>query len=321
MFACRRAGVSLRIRRPRLDDDVRRLLKLILPAAIGAGAVQVNLAISTALAGGLLGQGSITYIYFADRLNQLPLGMIGIGLGTVLLPTVSRLLITGKDEEAMDTQNRGIELALFLTLPATAAFIFAATPIVRGLFEHGAFTARDSILCGWALSAFSIGLPSYVLVKVLTPGFYARSDTRTPVRLAIYSVGVNLALNLILIPTLGSIGMGHVGPPLATAIASTVNVVMLYRVLRQRGHFVADRQLKRRVPRLALAALIMGGAVYLLAPYADPYLTGTLIVRGAALAILVGGGMAVYALACFLTGAFALDDLKVLLKRRARDSA
>jgi putative peptidoglycan lipid II flippase len=321
MFACRRAGVSLKIKRPRLDDDVRRLLKLILPAAIGAGAVQVNLAISTALAGGLLGQGSITYIYFADRLNQLPLGMIGIGLGTVLLPTVSRLLSTGKEAEAMDTQNRGIELALFLTLPATAAFIFAATPIVRGLFEHGAFTARDSILCGWALSAFSIGLPSYVLVKVLTPGFYARSDTRTPVRLAIYSVGINLAGNLILIPTLGRYGMGHVGPPLATALASTVNVFMLYRVLRQRGHFEADAQLKRRLPRLALAALIMGGAVYLLAPYADPWLTQSLIVRGAALGALVGGGMAIYALACFLTGAFALEDLKILLKRRARDAA
>src|SRR4029079_11596254 len=108
-------------------------------------------------------------------------------------------------------------------------------------------------------------------------------------------------------------GMGHVGPPLATAIASTVNVFMLYRVLRQRGHFVPDRQLKARQPRLALAALIMGGAVYLLAPYADPYLTGTLIVRGAALAVLVGGGMAVYGIACFLTGAFALDDLKTLL--------
>jgi putative peptidoglycan lipid II flippase len=321
MLACSQAGVSLRLSRPRLDPEIRRLMKLILPAATGAGASQINLAISTALAGGLLGAGSLSYINYADRLNQLPLGMIGIGLGTILLPTVSRLLSAGKEAEAMDTQNRGIELALFLTLPATAAFIFAAEPIVRGLFQHGAFTAEDSVLCGWALSAFSIGLPSYVLVKVLTPGFYARSDTRTPVRLAIYSVGINLVGNLILIPSLGRIGMGHVGPPLATALASTVNVFMLYRVLRKRGHFEADRQLRRRLPRLALAALIMGGTIFLLDPYADPYLTGPLLVRGAALAVLVGGGMAVYGLACFLTGAFALDDLRILLKRRARDSA
>src|SRR5690606_32786876 len=198
MLACRQSGVRLGLRWPRLDADVRELMRLILPAAVGAGAVQVNLAISTALAGGLLDEGSISYIYYADRLNQLPLGLIGIGLGTILLPTVSRLLGSGKEAEAMDTQNRGIELALFLTLPATAAFIFAAEPIIRGLFQHGAFTAEDSRLSGWALSAFSIGLPSYVLVKVLTPGFYARSDTKTPVRFALWSVGINLVGNLIL---------------------------------------------------------------------------------------------------------------------------
>jgi putative peptidoglycan lipid II flippase len=320
IIACRGAGISLRLRRPRFDADVRRLLKLILPAAVGAGAAQVNLAISTALAGGLLAAGSISYINYADRLNQLPLGLIGIGLGTILLPTVSRLLSMGKEAEAMDTQNRGIELALFLTLPATAAFIFAAEPVIRGLFQHGAFTATDTRLCGWALSAFSIGLPSYVLVKVLTPGFYARGDTATPVRLAIWSVGVNLIGNLILIPSLGRFGMGHVGPPLATALASTINVFMLYRTLRKRGHFEADRQLKRRVPRLAIAALIMGGVVWILTPFIDPWLTRSLGERLGGLAALVGGGVAVYGLACFLTGAFAIDDLKTLLKRRARDA-
>lgn len=318
MIACRQSGVRLRIRRPRLDADVKQLLKLILPAAIGAGAVQVNLAISTALAGGLLDEGSISYIYYADRLNQLPLGLIGIGLGTILLPTVSRLLGSGKEAEAMDTQNRGIELALFLTLPATAAFIFAAEPIIRGLFQHGAFTAEDSRLSGWALSAFSIGLPSYVLVKVLTPGFYARSDTKTPVRFALWSVGINLVGNLILIPVLGRYGFGHVGPPLATALASTVNVALLYLTLRRRGHFEMDRQLKRRLPRLALAAILMGAVVWFLAPYADPWLTRSLIARGLALAALVGGGVAVYGVACFVTGAFVLDDVKKLLRRRAQ---
>jgi putative peptidoglycan lipid II flippase len=316
MLACRQAGVSLRLRRPRLDADVRQLLKLILPAAAGAGAVQINLALSTALAGGLLDPGSISYIYYADRLNQLPLGLIGIGLGTILLPTVSRLLSTGREAEAMETQNRGIELALFLTLPATAAFIFAAGPIIRGLFEHGAFTARDTMLCSWALSAFSIGLPSYVLVKVLTPGYYARADTKTPVRYATLSMLVNLAGNIILIPTLGRVGMGHVGPPLATALASCLNVFMLYRTLRKRGHFEADRQLKRRLPRLALAALLMGAVLLWLGPLANPYLTLSLGERAAALAVLVGGGAAVYAVACFVTGAFKLADVKALLRRR-----
>jgi len=270
MLACKQAGVSLAIRRPRMNDDLRDLLRLILPAALGAGAVQVNLAVSTALAGGLLNAGSISYIYYADRLNQLPLGLIGIGLGTILLPTISRQLSQKRDAEAMDTQNRGVELALFLTLPATVAFVFASEPIVRGLFQHGHFTAIDSIRCSWALSAFSLGLPSYVLVKVLTPGYYARQDTKTPVRYAVQSVGVNLAGNLILIPTLGRYGFGHVGPPLATALASSLNVWMLYHTLRKRGHFHSDAQLRRRVPRLAVAALLMGGMLFWLGPAIDP---------------------------------------------------
>lgn len=312
IFACQRAGVSMKIKRPRLDDDIRRLIKLILPAAAGAGASQINLAVSTSLAGYLLAAGSISAINYADRLNQLPLGMIGIGLGTVLLPTVSRLLSKGHEAEAMETQNRGLELALFLTLPATAAFIFASEPLVRGIFQHGAFKATDTIRVAWALSAFSLGLPSYVLVKVLTPGFYARSDTRTPVRYAIISVGVNIVGNLILIPTIGING-----PPLATAVASTVNVAMLYATLRKRGHFAPDAQLRRRIPRLLLAALMMGGVLYLLGPYADPYLTRGFLLRVGALALLCMGGAVVYFLASFATGAFALDDLKLLLRKRA----
>jgi putative peptidoglycan lipid II flippase len=317
MLACRQSGVRLAIKRPRMDDDVRKLLKLILPAAIGAGAVQVNLAVSTALAGGLLDAGSISYIYYADRLNQLPLGLIGIGLGTILLPTISRQLGQDRGVEAMQTQNRGIELALFLTLPATVAFIFASEPIIRGLFQHGRFTDIDSIRCSWALSAFSLGLPSYVLVKVLTPGYYARHDTRTPVRYAVQSVGINLIGNIIFIPWFGRYGFGHVGPPLATAIASSVNVWMLYRTLRKRGQFEADARLRRRIPRLMLASLLMGAALYWIAPAIDPYLTGSIVHRGAGLMVLVTAGVVVYAVACFLTGALVLDDLK-LLTRRAR---
>src|SRR5438270_2496061 len=320
MLACRQAGVSLKIRRPRMSDDLREMLRLILPAALGAGAVQINLAISTALAGGLLDPGSISYIYYADRLNQLPLGLIGIGLGTILLPTVSRQLSQKRDDEAMNTQHRGVELALLLTLPATIAFVFASEPIIRGLFQHGHFTAIDSMRCSWALSAFSLGLPSYVLVKVLTPGYYARHDTKTPVRYAVQSVGVNLAGNLIMIPILGRYGYGHVGPPIATALASSLNVWMLYRTLRKRDHFHTDARLRRRVPRLVIASLIMGGMLFWLAPLVDPYLTGSIARRGAGLIALVGGGVTVYALACFLTGAFVLDDVKVLLGRRARET-
>jgi len=310
-WACRTNGVRLRLRRPRLTPEVKRLLKLILPAAAGAGAVQINLVVSTALAASLLANGSVTYIYMADRLNQLPLGLIGIGLGTVLLPTISRQLGGGEEAAAMDTQNRGMELALLLTLPATMALVLCGEPITAALFGYGKFDALDTHYTAQALAAFSIGLPSYILVKMLTPGFYARQDTKTPVRYAMISMGVNLIGNLILI-----VPLQHMGPPLATAIASTVNVWMLYRTLVKRGHFVADARLKRRVWRLALAALAMGGVLWLGQGLVMPYVHGTWTIRIAAMAALVTAGAVVYGLATVILGAFSRDDLKLLLRRR-----
>jgi putative peptidoglycan lipid II flippase len=311
-LACRAAGVRLRLKRPRLNPDVKRLLSLIWPAAAGAGAVQINLVVSTALAASLLPAGSVSYIYAADRLNQLPLGLIGIGLGTVLLPTISRLLGKGDEAAAMETQNRGMELALFLTLPATAALIVCGVPIAAALFQHGKFGADDTLFTAQALAAFSVGLPSYILVKVLTPGFYARSDTRTPVRYATISMAVNLVLNLALV-----VPLRHMGPPLATAIASTVNVALLYRTLAQRGQFVPDAQLRRRAPRLLVAALAMGAAMFFLNDLFTPYVTGSTIERWGALAVLVGTGVLVYAAATMLTGAVRPADLKRLIRRPA----
>ena len=310
-WACRRNGISLRLRRPRLVPEVKRLLALVWPAAAGAGAVQINLVISTALAASLLAHGSVTYIYMADRLNQLPLGLIGIGLGTVLLPTISRQLGAGETAAAMDTQNRGMELALLLTLPATTALVLCGEPIAAALFGYGRYTAQDTHFTAQALAAFSIGLPSYILVKVLTPGYYARQDTRTPVRYATLSMVVNLVLNLALI-----VPLAHIGPPLATALASTVNVWMLYRTLVARGHFVADARLKRRAPRLALAALAMGLVLWLTQGLLMPYVHGSWLIRFAALAVLVSAGMVVYGLATVVLGAFSREDLALILRRR-----
>ncbi|KIU30289.1 MAG: murein biosynthesis integral membrane protein MurJ [Sphingomonas aquatilis] len=311
-YACRRAGVTLRLKLPRLGPDVKRLMALIGPAAAGAGAVQINLVVSTALAARLLPSGSVSYIYAADRLNQLPLGLIGIGLGTVLLPTISRLLGRGEDAAAMTTQNRGMELALLLTLPATVALVVCGAPIAAALFQHGKFDATDTHFTAQALAAFSIGLPSYILVKVLTPGYYARSDTKTPVRYATISMGVNLALNLALI-----VPLQHMGPPLATAIASTVNVALLYRTLVKRGQFVVDAQLKRRAPRLLAAALAMGAVMYFLNDLFQPYTTGASLIRWAAMAVLVGTGALVYAAAVFATGALKPRDIRQLLRSQS----
>lgn len=310
-WACRQAGVSLKLRRPVLTPDVKKLLALTLPAAAGAGAVQINLVISTALAASLLAHGSVTYIYMADRLNQLPLGLIGIGLGTVLLPTISRQLGGGDEAAALETQNRGLELALLLTLPATVALVICGEPIAAGLFGYGKYTPSDVHHTAEALAAFSIGLPSYILVKVLTPGFYARHDTKTPVRFAVISMLVNLAGNLALI-----VPLQHMGPPLATAVASTVNTWLLYATLKKRGHFTVDARLKRRAPRLALAALAMGGVLWTVQDRLLPYLHGGWLIRFLALGLLVSAGALVYGVATFVLGAFTRDDIALLRRKR-----
>ena len=310
--ACRASGVHLRLRWPQLTPEVKRLMALIWPAAAGAGAVQINLVISTALAASLLPHGAVTYIYMADRLNQLPLGLIGIGLGTVLLPTISRQLGAGLAAEAMETQNRGLELALLLTLPATVALVLAGEPIAAALFGYGKFNAADSHATAQSLAAFSIGLPSYILVKVLTPGFYARQDTKTPVRYATISMVVNLVLNLLLI-----VPLQHMGPPLATAIASTVNVALLYMTLVRRGDFAPDARLVRRAWRLAAAAIAMGVVLWFTKGLMMPYVHGTWAVRFAALSILVGAGVCVYGAATFALGAFSRRDLAFLTRRKA----
>ncbi|MFM5916662.1 MAG: murein biosynthesis integral membrane protein MurJ [Novosphingobium sp.] len=310
-WACRANGVSLKLRRPKLSPEVKRLLALTLPAALGAGAVQINLVISTALAASLLAHGSVTYIYLADRLNQLPLGLIGIGLGTVLLPTISRQLGGGENGAALETQNRGLELALLLTLPATVALVICGEPIAAGLFGYGKFGAADVHYTAQALAMFSIGLPSYVLVKVLTPGFYARHDTSTPVRFGVISMLVNLALNLAFI-----VPFQHMGPPLATAIASSVNTALLYGTLRKRGHFAADARLKRRAPRLLFAAVGMGGVLWAVQDRLLPYLHGGWGMRIAALVLLVSAGGLVYGLLTVVFGAFTRADVATFFSRK-----
>ncbi|HEX8447156.1 MAG TPA: murein biosynthesis integral membrane protein MurJ [Sphingomonas sp.] len=313
IWSCHRAGMTLALRRPRLSPQVRKLLTIIWPAAIGAGAVQFNLLISTNLASGFLGEGAVSYLYYADRLNQLPLGLIGIGVGTAILPALSRQIGAGNDTAAVHTQNRAIELSLLLTLPATIALMLSATPLVRGLFQGLRFTPDATQGCAAALTAFSFGLPAYILIKVLTPGFYARSDTRTPLRIAMVAMVANLVLNLgfvFLTP------LAYVGLAFSTAASAWLNVLLLYATLHRRGLFAVDAQLRRRTLRLAAASLAMGGVLLLLNPHVDAHTAGALPVRVAALAVLIGVGGLAYFAAAFLFGAFSIAELKAQFTRR-----
>lgn len=315
LWSCLKAEIRLRLRRPRLTPEVKKLLALIGPAALGAGAVQINLLVSTSLAARFLDEGSVSWLYYADRLNQLPLGLIGIGVGTALLPAMSRLLGSDDEAGAVRQQNRAIELVLFLTLPAAAALAIASLPIIRGLFEQGRFLPQDSIETARALSAFALGLPAYVLIKVLTPGFHARQDTAMPVKLAVMSMLVNLVGNLVLIWPLG-----HVGIALSTAIAAWVNAGALWWVLRRRGQFRADPRLRRALPRLAVAALAMGLLLVALVPLVLPHTAGGLLERGMALALLIGSGSLAYLAVARTLGLFTLAELRQQFSRKASRS-
>ncbi|MFT3967538.1 MAG: murein biosynthesis integral membrane protein MurJ [Sphingobium sp.] len=311
ILSCRREGVVLRLGLPRLTPDVRKMLAVIGPAAIGQGAIQFNLLISTSLAARFLPQGAVSYIYYADRLNQLPLGLIGIGVGTAILPALSRQIGSGDPRAASATQNRAMELALFLALPAAIALLVSAVPIIRGVLQHGAFTAADTLGSAAVLAAFAPGVPAYVFIKVLTPGFYARQDTRTPVRIAFISMLVNLAGNLTLIWPLGAVGIA-----LSTALSAWVNVALLYGALHKHDHLRMDARFRAKATRIVLAGLAMGAALRGLNLLLDPYMAGAFWTRIGALALLCGGGALVYGLASFLFGAYRVSELKAQFRRK-----
>jgi putative peptidoglycan lipid II flippase len=310
VWACHRAGVLPRLPAPRLTPDVRRLLGLIGPAALGAGVVQINLVIGVMLAS-LLPSGAISYLFYADRLNQLPIGVVGVAVGTALLPLLSRQIAAGQGGAAHDSQNRAIELALFLGLPATAALLAVPHELIAVLFQRGAFGADATAQTAAALMAYSVGLPAYVLVRALSPGYYARKDTRTPVRFAVISIAINIGLGFALLHSLA-----HVGLALATAISSWANALLLGSMLLRRGHWVPDARLKDRLWRTLLATLAMAATLAATAHALDGWFTANGLQRFMALALLVGGGLAAYAIVATALGAVRLAELKAMLHRR-----
>lgn len=297
MFATRRAGVVMTLRRPRLTPRVRKLIRLGVPGVVAGGITQINIVIGTMIAS--LAPGAVSYLYYADRLYQLPLGIVGIAIGVVLLPDLSRQLRAGRDDLAGHSQNRAVEFAMALTLPASVALFVMADPIINVLFQRGSFGPTDTIETANALAAFAIGLPSFVLIKVFSPGFFAREDTRTPMWFAGISVVVNVVVSLALFPFLG-----HVGIAIATAVSGWVNTALLVVTLHRRGHFTADESLRKRLPLILLAAVLMGASLMAAMWVMAPLLTDPgFAIRASAVSALVLGGVLLFAAFCQLTGA------------------
>lgn len=309
-IACRRANMRLLPRWPRLTPEVKRVIALSGPGIVSGGVMQINLVVATMLATTI--PGAVAFLYYADRLYQLPLGVIGVAIGVVLLPDLSRKLRAGNEAGALASQNRALELSMFLTLPSAIALMAIPVPIIRTVFEHGAFTRADTLAVAPAVLAFASGLPAFSLSKVFQPGFYAREDTRTPMRFALVSVAVNIAGSLIL-----SRFLGHVGIALATSLAAWVNAALLGVTLSRRGLFTLDERSRKRLPRIVASGLIMGGLLLggswlLAADYAEGAGFRAAL---AGLVLLVSGGILSYFALAHVTGAMRLGEIKSMLKR------
>jgi putative peptidoglycan lipid II flippase len=308
VVAAKRAGMALSFPRPRMTPGVRRLMTLMLPGMLSAGALQINIFIGSSIASWQ--EGAFSFLYYADRVYQLPLGLIGIAIGIVLLPDLARKLRSGAEEQAMHSLNRGLEFALLLTLPATVALVVIAGPIIAGLFQHGRFGPDDAAATAAALTAFAWGLPAYVLVKILQPAFYAREDTVTPFRYSVVTVAANIALSLVLFWQLR-----HVGIALATSLAAWLNTVLLAVSLRRFGFCHLDERFRARLPRILVASAGMGAALWAVESGTERWLADGFIERVTALGILVGVGLLVYAGLAFGLGAVARGDLAGALRR------
>lgn len=308
-WAARSAGISLRLRRPRMTPGVRQFFRVVIPATFAAGVYQVSILIDTQFVS-YLTEGSMAHLNYADRLNQLPLGIIGTALGTAILPSISKFVDQGKPEEAQKIQNQALELGMLLTLPAAIAFAAAGVPLVTALFRGGEFTPEDAIVTGNTLALIALGLPAYVLVKVLTPGFFAREDTKTPLRIAMWVLAANIALNFALVPWMGLYGLA-----LALALTAWLNCAMLYITLRRRGHFQISAHVASRIFRQLIAAAAMGVALYAVNIFMGPMFNGGTIERMVALTTLVGAGGIVYFGLGWMIGAIDRDDVLSLLKR------
>jgi putative peptidoglycan lipid II flippase len=315
-IAVRRAGFPLKIARPRLTPGVKRLLWLAAPAAIAGGITQINLFIGQIIASQK--DGAIAVLQYADRVYQLPLGIVGIAIGVVLLPELSRALKAGHMREAAHNQNRSLEFALFLTLPAAAALFVIPEEVVRVLYERGAFSPATSAVVARALAIFALGLPAFVLIKVFSPGFFAREDTKTPMYAAAAAMLTNIALSLALFPTLEEVAIA-----LATTLSGWLNAGILFTLLMRRGHWPLDRPTLRRIAltlgvSAAMAAALLAAAAGF--DFAFRPSAGVLVQAGALLVLVIAGAALYFALAHF-SGAADLSALMRNLRRKPTGGA
>ncbi len=304
-LSVKRAGVKITISRPRLNADIRKIFKLMGPAVIGAGVVHINLFVDLILAS-FLEAGSISYLYYADRLNQLPLGVVGIAVGTALLPMLSRAMVKEDKRHAIDLFNRSLEYCLLLALPAAIALMVIPLPLITILFERGEFDISDSLITSQVLRGYAIGLPAYIAIKVFSTAHWAREDTTTPVRISIIATITNIIGSIILIQFIGVAGIA-----LSTGLTGWLQFYLHTRALKTHEKLRFDRRFLTNIHKITLSSCIMGAGVYILSvPLNGWIFEGSWLEQIIALAIIVIMGGLIYAVSILLTGAIKYSDLK-----------
>ena len=307
--AASRAGMPIRLRLPRLSPELKRLAIIAFPAALAGGVMQINLVVGRQVASWF--DGAVAWLYYADRLYQLPLGVIGVAIGVVLLPELSRRLSAGDEQGVREAMGRSTEFALALTLPATAALVAIPWPLAAVLFGRGAFEAEDVAATALAVAIYGAGLPAFVLQKIAQPMFFAREDTRSPFNYALVGLVVNAVAAVGLAPV-----VGFTSAAIATTLAAWVNFFLLWRGARARFGEEArpDARLRARLPRILLASVLMGAACWGLAAGLAPWLVAPGW-RYLALGGLVLAALGIYAVLVVALKGVVIADLKAAMRR------
>lgn len=291
-----RLGVFKRIQVNFAHPGVRQILRLMAPAMFGVSVAQINLMIDTLIAS-LLETGSISWLYYSDRLVEFPLGVFGIALATVVLPSLSRHHADGEPENFSATLDWGLRLVLLISLPAAFALALLAEPMLSTLFQYGALSERDVMMAGRSLVAYSTGLTAFILVKILAPGFYAKQDTRTPVRIGIIAMGVNVVLNLILV-----LPLAHAGLALATSLAAFVNAGLLLKALLANGSYQPGERWGRYLAQICAATAVMCVVIWSMNAGQPAWSAEQALGRAWMLGKLIVAGGASYFLAAYIFG-------------------
>jgi putative peptidoglycan lipid II flippase len=310
VYFIRKHKVGLRLKKPEFTHNIKKLFKLMGPGVLGAGVMHVNLLADLIIASFLAG-GSISYLYYADRLNQLPLGMVGIAVGTALLPMLSKAIAAKDAAQTQNLFNRALEICLLLALPAAAALFVIPETLIATLFERGEFTAQDTSVASKVLMGYAIGLPAYIAVKVFSTAYWSRQDTMSPVKISIFTTVLNIILSLILIHPFGVAGIA-----ISTGVMGWLQLALLYRGMRHHSDLKFDDRFKKIIFKIAFSTALM--AIILL--LADKYIVFNAgvseIQKIIGLTAMVSIGLITYGLSIITTGAIKPAELKKYLSRK-----